>query len=161
MFSVQGALFIFTILFLDECSVDIDCPFSKECRNQECVDPCDYISCGSQALCKAESHIGICYCPQGLQGNPIVNCVEVGCQQDNDCSTSERCNRGTGNCTPLCTGQPCAQGAYCKASQHREICTCVAPLKGDGHIYCAECKVYISHYICLKKCLIFDSVSSY
>ena len=91
-------------LFLDECSIDNDCPFSKECRNQECVDPCGYISCGSQALCKAENHIGICYCPQGMQGNPIVNCVDVGCQHDDDCSTTERCDRGTGKCLPLCVG---------------------------------------------------------
>ena len=125
---------------LDECLVDNDCPFSKACRNEECIDPCSITLCGERALCKSEYHSGICYCPPGTQGNPIVKCLDVGCQRDDDCSSTERCNLISGNCVPLCQGQVCAQGARCQASNHKELCTCIPPLYGDGHVYCTQSK---------------------
>ena len=126
--------------FLDECFTNNDCPSTKECRKNECQDPCQYISCGNQAHCKAEDHFGNCFCPPGMQGNPLVNCIDVGCKLNEDCRGNERCNRIDGKCIDLCIGKPCVQGAYCEAENHREICTCAPPLNGDGHVYCTECK---------------------
>ena len=73
-------------ILLDECQVDDDCPFSKECKDNECKDPCLRISCGSRAECKAEAHKAVCYCPPGMQGNPFISCSEVGCTSNSDCS---------------------------------------------------------------------------
>lgn len=139
------SLFLLTTRFcqiLDECRTNSDCPFDKACLNNECQDPCTQTSCGSKALCKAQYHSGICFCPAGLQGNPIVQCLEVGCHHDDDCGNTERCNRASGKCIRLCAGEVCARGAQCTASNHRETCTCSPPLKGDGHVYCAEGKVH-------------------
>ena len=133
----------YQIFFSDECETNNDCPLTKKCFSHECRDPCQYISCGKQALCRAENHGGVCYCPPGKQGNPLVECVDVGCVLDTDCNDDERCNRKSGKCLTLCSGPVCAQGAHCSATNHREICTCSPPLTGDGYVYCTEGKIYV------------------
>ena len=139
---------------VDECITDDDCPYDKQCKNKECRDPCLSILCGNRAECKAEYHKAVCFCPRGMQGNPLISCVEVGCTSNSDCSSNEKCDyvasSGKKDCQPLCTTRnPCASGASCSALNHREICTCDYPLQGDGYISCTECK-YIRIKIFLK-----------
>ena len=129
--------------FQYECQVDDDCPFTKACVSNECIDPCDRIICGSRAECKAEAHRAICFCPLGTQGNPLVSCTEAGCSSNADCSSTEKCDYLTSSsskkeCQPLCVGNPCAPRASCTAQNHREICTCNYPLQGDGYVSCIE-----------------------
>ena len=130
--------------FVDECITDDDCPYDKKCKDKECKDPCLSILCGNRAECKAEYHKAVCFCPPGMQGNPLISCVEVGCTSNSDCSTNEKCDyipsSSRKDCQPLCTQSPCAFGASCKAQNHRELCTCDYPLQGDGYISCTECK---------------------
>ena len=131
--------------FLDECQVDDDCPYSKECKDKECKDPCLRIICGTRAECKAEAHKAVCYCPPGMQGNPFISCSEVGCSSNSECSPTQVCDyvdssSSKKECQPLCTKNPCASGASCEASNHREICTCNYPLEGDGYVSCTERK---------------------
>ena len=133
-----------------ECRKDPDCPFDKACVAEECVDPCKRIECGRRAECKAEQHRAVCYCPRGLQGNPIVACEEVGCTSNDDCASTEKCDFLSGSntrkeCQPLCVGRVCAQGASCEAVNHQEICTCNYPLQGDGYVTCYERK----HELCM------------
>lgn len=125
-------------LSTDECQVNDDCPLDKACISQECQDPCRGTSCGTRAECKVEYHYPICFCPRGLQGNPLVACIEVGCLHDDECHHTERCDKVRGECVPLCLGQPCAVGASCTAQNHREVCNCDPPLQGDGHVYCTQ-----------------------
>ena len=120
---------------------------NKKCKNKNCVDPCRDVICGNQAECKAEFHKGVCYCPRGLQGNPLVACQEVGCKSNDDCRDSEACdyvsgsrNSGKKECQPLCTRNPCARGATCTAANHKETCKCDYPLQGDGYSTCYESK---------------------
>jgi hypothetical protein len=120
----------------DECLVNQDCPLDKACISNECRDPCQRQSCGRRAECKVDYHVAKCVCAAGLQGNPFVECIEVGCRTDNDCAANERCNRGRQECVPLCQGQRCAQGARCEATNHKESCICDPPLQGDGYVYC-------------------------
>ena len=139
--------FVFDI-FLDECKMDNDCPYNKHCKGNECKDPCLGIICGSRAECKAESHRAVCFCPLGMQGNPLISCLEVGCTSNSDCSTLEKCDYlpSAGfkkECQPLCRGNPCVSGANCRPQNHREICTCIYPLQGDGYVSCTECKIMI------------------
>lgn len=132
--------------FLDECQVDNDCPLDKACKSQECVDPCLTTICGTRAQCEVDFHTAICVCPPGLQGNPLVACIEAGCSSNPDCATTEICDFVPGSgftrkeCQPLCRPGNCAQGAECSARDHREICTCRYPLIGDGHVSCVERK---------------------
>ena len=120
--------------FVDECRVDRDCPLTKACVANECIDPCRDIRCGSRAECKVNSHRATCYCPAGLQGNPLVSCTEVGCRASSECADNEKCQNR--ECQRLCTSSPCAAGASCTARNHQEICTCDPPLQGDGFSYC-------------------------
>ena len=132
--------------FIDECQVDDDCPYTKRCKNNECQDPCPDIICGTRAICKAEAHRAVCECPPGLQGNPLVACTEAGCTSNFECSGDEKCDYLTASssrkeCQPLCRNNPCATGASCTASNHREICTCNYPLQGDGYVSCTEIRI--------------------
>ena len=133
-------------IVLDECQINDDCPYNKECKQNECRDPCLSIICGRRAECKAEAHRAVCFRPRGLQGNPLIACSEVGCSSDSDCADREKCDYGSSSsnkkeCIPLCTTSPCASGATCTASNHREICTCNYPLQGDGYVSCTERKI--------------------
>lgn len=137
----------FLLNFVDECQVDNDCPLDKACKSQECVDPCLTTICGTRAQCEVDFHTAICVCPPGLQGNPLVACIEAGCSSNSDCATTEKCDFVPGSgftrkeCQPLC--QPvnsCVQGAECSARDHREVCTCRYPLIGDGRVSCVERK---------------------
>ena len=127
-------------LIPDECLTNDDCPFDKACLSQECIDPCLQTSCGQNAQCSVEFHQSRCFCPQGLQGNPLVRCYEVGCRTDSDCRDSEKCDFSSQTCTPLCQGSPCVEGARCDARNHQEVCECIPPLKGNGKIYCERRK---------------------
>ena len=130
---------------LDECQVNDDCPYNKECKQNECRDPCVSIICGRRAECKAESHRAVCYCPPGMQGNPLIACTEVGCTSNSECSSQEKCDYSSPSstkkeCIPLCGSNPCTSGASCSANNHREICACNYPLQGDGYVSCTESK---------------------
>ena len=124
----------------DECKVNADCPLTKACVSQECVDPCLTTSCGTNAQCQVDFHTAKCVCRPGLQGNPYVKCLEVECRLDTDCGDRERCDRSKQECVPLCVEDPCALGATCEARNHKEYCTCNPPLQGDGYVSCTERK---------------------
>ena len=90
-------------------------------------------------------------CPPGLQGNPLVACIEAGCSQNTDCATDEKCGFVPGSqftrkeCQPLCNPGKCAIGADCTARDHRESCKCRFPLQGDGYAACVERKCIKMH----------------
>ena len=146
---------------LVECQVDKDCPLDKACKSQECVDPCLTTRCGSRAVCEVDYHTPICTCPPGLQGSPLVACIEAGCSQDTDCAGNEKCGFVPGSsftrkeCQPLCNPGNCAFGADCTASNHRETCSCRFPLKGDGYAACVErkCKRCTIQNLTLNACV--------
>ena len=127
---------------LDECQKNPDCPQDKACLSEECVDPCSSTSCGKNAQCRTDFHRAKCSCEQGLQGNPYVACIPVGCRSDSDCRDDESCDRRVQSCQPLCANNPCVPGAQCDARNHKEVCTCIPPLKGDGHVYCKKREIY-------------------
>ena len=129
-----------TFSSVDQCLTNADCPLTKACISDKCVDPCLSTFCGERAQCNVEFHKSHCYCPQGLQGNPLVKCLSVGCQSHSDCRKDETCDYLLHDCTPLCVDSPCAEGAYCEADNHKELCHCKLPLKGDGRVYCGRRK---------------------
>ena len=124
--------------FADECRKNSDCPQDKACVSENCVDPCIGATCGQNADCDAISHRAKCTCASGLQGNPYVSCLPVGCSRDSDCRDREQCDLSTQNCEELCSGNRCAEGAECIARNHRELCTCLPPLEGDGDAFCSS-----------------------
>ena len=133
--------------------MDDDCPLTKACVAQECVDPCITTSCGRNAECKVQRHKAICVCPRGMQGNPLVACTEVGCRTNDDCADNEKCDYlngvlGKRECQPLCRRNPCAQNAICKATGHQEVCECQPPYQGDGYTTCYKRKIITAKVFC-------------
>lgn len=59
-----------------ECVLNTECPRNLACISQKCADPCPG-TCGLNALCEVYNHIPNCRCPEGMQGNPFVQCQAV------------------------------------------------------------------------------------
>ena len=59
-----------------ECIFNNDCPTELACKNQRCVDPCPGL-CGIHATCRVRSHIPICVCDTGYQGDPFTQCRRI------------------------------------------------------------------------------------
>lgn len=50
-----------------ECTSNIECPRNKACMRNRCVNPCVNI-CGENALCEVVNHLGVCSCPEHMEG---------------------------------------------------------------------------------------------
>ena len=58
-----------------ECVRDADCSQSRACYDKRCGDPCLVEDpCGTNALCKTQTHRPVCYCPETMAGNPKIEC---------------------------------------------------------------------------------------
>lgn len=60
-----------------ECVLNSDCPRDKACLRSKCVDPCSLEACAQTAICEVISHIPMCRCPPGFEGNALVQCQPV------------------------------------------------------------------------------------
>lgn len=56
-----------------ECVLNTDCPRNRACIRNKCTDPCPG-TCGQDAQCSVVNHIPMCTCPQGMSGNPFIQC---------------------------------------------------------------------------------------
>lgn len=56
-----------------ECVMNSDCPKSRACVNQKCVDPCPG-ACGLNAECHTSNHAPTCVCLPGYIGDPSRSC---------------------------------------------------------------------------------------
>lgn len=60
-----------------ECVLNSDCPRDKACLRSKCTNPCSLETCAQNAICEVISHIPMCRCPPGLEGNALVQCQPV------------------------------------------------------------------------------------
>lgn len=60
-----------------ECVLNSDCPRDKACLRSKCVNPCSLEACAPTAICEVVSHIPMCTCPPGFEGNALVQCQPV------------------------------------------------------------------------------------
>jgi hypothetical protein len=125
-----------------ECRTDTDCPLDKACVQENCVNPCLSTSapCGRGAECRVDFHAARCVCPVGLQGNPLVACVSVECQVDDDCRDDQACDFLSQTCGPVCKPTTCAEGAVCSARRHQPECACSPGARGNGFVACIRRK---------------------
>lgn len=69
-----------------ECVLNSDCPRSRSCVNNKCLDPCPGM-CGHSAECFVLNHQPNCDCLPGFTGNPSLGChpipEEPKCKQKN------------------------------------------------------------------------------
>lgn len=59
-----------------ECVISSECPLSKACVNQKCIDPCPG-ACGENSICRVNNHSPICSCPNGFTGNAFSRCHPI------------------------------------------------------------------------------------
>lgn len=112
-----------------ECTDHNDCASNLACVDNTCVDPCNLKhSCGQNADCIVENHIGICTCHPETTGNPLLGCVPVQyCNSDSQCQSGTICNGGV--CCSLCSSnrdcvgdQLCLQGICQPTCQSNATC---------------------------------------
>ena len=130
----------FKCVCLAECEVDDDCPSDRACITGKCLNPCVFggSQCGTNALCRVTLHRPQCYCPAGMQGNPTVICIPVGCQSHDDCATEEVCDRLNRVCVKVCETIACAPTASCTGKDHQAICDCPPGQRGNPFVRCIE-----------------------
>lgn len=56
-----------------ECTINEDCPLSKACDRNKCIDPC-IGSCAKNAQCRVVMHSPVCVCPPQFTGDPFTYC---------------------------------------------------------------------------------------
>ena len=75
--NVNSTIQIIISVKIGECQHDIECPDSKACIENQCLDPCDLTEpCGKQAVCRTTSHRPVCRCPSNWAGNPHDECYQ-------------------------------------------------------------------------------------
>lgn len=123
--------------FLAECKADSECPFDKACINDKCLDPCSFSGhCGRGAKCVVQLHRAQCMCPTGMQGDPLISCISVLCQYNEDCADHEACDRLNRVCRPVCNDETCAESATCIGKHHQPECSCQAGYIGNAYFEC-------------------------
>ncbi|XP_047739046.1 uncharacterized protein LOC108675679 isoform X4 [Hyalella azteca] len=126
--------------FKPDCTKDSECVSERACINQHCVDPCTYNgpACGIDAKCRPIMHRAQCYCPVGMQGDPLTACITVGCRSNDDCPDDRACDRLNRVCIPVCTTTTCAVGAECRARNHAATCFCPPGYSGNPFRHCSQ-----------------------
>lgn len=120
-----------------ECYVNEDCPNDRICKNEHCVNPCTYDRpCGRGAFCHAQDHRAICKCPNGYNGNPLIECIPpseatIGCKSNSDCTLSESCVNEI--CVNPCN---CGVDAECHVANHHPVCHCKIGYSGNPQFGC-------------------------
>jgi hypothetical protein len=126
-----------------DCLQDNDCPGQLDCVFNQCINPCEKLPCGKNAICVSENHAAWCQCKTGYhkdkEGHCVSPCKDFNCGQNAKCVISVNgptclCNEGMfgnpfpgGKCLPL----ECSLQKHCQKSN--EICQnglCVASCKG-------------------------------
>lgn len=59
-----------------ECTVSSECPNTRACINQKCLDPCPG-TCGRNANCRMIKHSPICSCKNSFTGDPFTICYPI------------------------------------------------------------------------------------
>lgn len=109
-----------------ECVTSSECASNQACINQKCKDPCPGL-CGTEAECRVVSHTPSCYCPQGYEGDPFVQCVRQQLPPQLD------------HVDP-CNPSPCGPNARCSQRNGAGSCQCFPEYFGNPYEGCRpEC----------------------
>ncbi|XP_046465435.1 neurogenic locus notch homolog protein 3 isoform X1 [Neodiprion pinetum] len=97
------------------------------------VSGCDTYTCGTNAKCTISEGRPVCSCLNLHMGDPLVQCVRVECQINEDCLGSRACLNN--KCIDPCPGF-CGLNAECHTRDHVPTCTCLARYTGDPYTSC-------------------------
>lgn len=143
-------MYFVLLIFTVGCAGDVDCPSTKACVNSECVDPCSAPDspCAPSATCTVAQHKPQCVCPLGQHGDPMLQCIVLGCRTSDQCPSSHACVNQ--QCRNHCETNVCGVGAKCAARAHNYTCSCPAGHSGDPYVACRqpETKVCVVDHDC-------------
>lgn len=116
-----------------ECEAHEACPSEKACVNGLCKEACQ---CGINADCEIVEHHAVCSCKPGFEGDPEIQCYEIGCYGNSDCAMTHACKNG--RCSPVCgpSNEPCGKSAICRGINHQPQCLCPPGLRGNPNTQC-------------------------
>lgn len=107
-----------------ECVTSSDCPLSKACIREKCIDPCPG-TCGENAQCRVHRHSPYCTCLPGFEGDPFIRCTKV---------------IETTITTP-CEPNPCGPFATCRDVGGSASCSCKPGYRGVPPQCAPECTI--------------------
>ena len=71
------------------------------------AEPCAPDICGKDAICTVQDGNAICSCPEGLTGDPLVECSNYGsCGPPNPCGPNTECFEAYSSTEPTCECLP-------------------------------------------------------
>lgn len=86
---------------------------------------------------------GRCVCPvkYGYRLTPRGECIPEEknipkCYTDDDCPDNRYCDQDSRTCEDPCVTKVCGVNAYCNATNHRAICTCLTGYYGNPEVLC-------------------------
>ncbi|XP_063989362.1 neurogenic locus notch homolog protein 1 [Diachasmimorpha longicaudata] len=116
--------------FKVECIIDEDCPNSRSCVGNKCVDPCAGF-CGANANCEVRNHVAICSCGRGFTGDPFTSCRIADPCQPSPCGLNTRCD--VVNEVAVCKCLPGYQGSPLAGCRHE----CESDAECSNHLACS------------------------
>ncbi|KAF0298054.1 Neurogenic locus notch 3 [Amphibalanus amphitrite] len=109
-----------------ECVVSADCASHLACVGNKCRDPCDD-QCGVNAECRVRSHVPICSCLSGFQGDPFQGCTAIPI-------TTPAPEKA------ICYPGVCGSNARCREHNGIAVCSCLSNFFGNPYTGCRpEC----------------------
>lgn len=114
-----------------ECTSNAQCAESEMCIKQQginkCVPACSSIKCGNNARCVTNNHIAQCQCfKEGFIGDPYdpKGCEKVPCVYNEDCNSTQLCDRMSHQCINICLEDSCGDNAVCLVVNRKPTCQC-------------------------------------
>lgn len=148
-----------------ECVLSSECPSTKACVNQKCIDPCTG-ACGSNAMCRVNNHSPICFCDFGLTGNPNSRCYQNPPRKNTDyffklkpidynvvVVTAATVVNDVVAVNP-CYPSPCGPHSQCQPSGQLPSCSCLPSYFGTPPNCRPECSINsdcVSNRACLNE----------
>lgn len=140
-----------------ECVVSTECPLTRACVNQKCMDPCPN-SCGVNANCRIINHSPICFCNSGFTGDPFTACFRAPGMSCTSILNSvkifigvlyfhcQRCLETSLEPSPPvqrdpCLASPCGPNAICQNVGQTPACTCSPEYRGSPPNCRPECTI--------------------
>lgn len=123
---------------------DKDCPSNSVCLLGKCVNPCEKINCGPNAICNIQNLTATCHCPTKYVAASTG--IQDGCvRYMSKCNSNNECDSGLcfhGECRPLCrNNNDCSAGEKCLQQM------CIIP--------CADHSNCVSNHACINNmCII-------
>lgn len=128
-----------------ECVLNTDCPKTKACVNNKCVDPCPGV-CGLNAECSVINHSPSCSCIPGLTGDPLRACHEPPPSKIPNLTkitiqSIEYYFTVIRDPINVCSPSPCGPYSVCREVNGHAVCSCQSDYIGSPPNCRPECIV--------------------